>query len=55
MMIEKERKVQLEIKHSFEQVILQMKEDMRKIKEEWERRLAEEDLEHQRSVVALQS
>ena len=30
-----------------------MRDDMRMIKEEWERRLADEDLEHQRSLVAL--
>ena len=30
-----------------------MKEDMRKIKEEWERKLADEDLENQRKQVEL--
>lgn len=42
----KERRVQGDIKNHFEQMVGSMREDMRRIKEEWERRLTDEDLEH---------
>lgn len=48
---DREKKFQVEIKNSYEQVMQSMKEDMRKIKEEWERRLSDEELEHQRKLV----
>ena len=43
------------MKVNFEQIMQQMKEDMRRIKEEWENKLHDEELEHQRNMVALQS
>eukprot|EP00347_Sterkiella_histriomuscorum_P016301 403353710 len=53
--LEKERAVQYNLKSSFDSIIQQMKEDMRRIKDEWENRLHDEELEHQRSIVAQQS
>nr|AAB61088.1 unknown [Oxytricha fallax] len=53
--LEKERAVQYNLKSSFDIIIQQMKEDMRRIKDEWENRLHDEELEHQRHIVAQQS
>ena len=36
---------------SYDKVINNMKEDMKKIKEEWERKLSDEELENQRKLV----
>jgi hypothetical protein len=36
----------MEIKNNYESLIGNMREDMRRIKEEWEHRLADEELEH---------
>ncbi|CDW81934.1 UNKNOWN [Stylonychia lemnae] len=55
MEIEKERKLQYDLKNNFELIISNMREDMRRIKEEWEHRLQDEELEHQRQIVTVQS
>ena len=41
------------MKAQFEGVIEAMKEDMRRIREEWERRVLDEQLERERKVVEL--
>ena len=51
----REKELQNEQKLQYEQLIRNMKEDMKKIKDEWERRLHEEDLEYQRKLVEQDS
>ena len=53
--LERERRDIGESKRSFEQAAMAMREDMRRIKEEWERRLSDEQLECQRQLVEMQA
>ena len=49
--LENERRKQEELRRQYEQQALAMREDMKRIKDEWERRLSEEQLECQRQVL----